>query len=274
MARQAGELWVRKPTETLQYHINGQTKTLFPEPYLTVLDEDIEDGDLVSLVYAADLEMSGVVRTDNTVHGKSLGIARLENKDPELGVYDPFVRGVSYVEVQTLGLFEVPFSHFAQAPVASDTGTGVFAVSPSEYGFRRDALGDQPGKMTINRTQATTYGGSIIEVGSIAAVDTVNEIVTLDVRVGGDSRGPVGLTEVEYITNQLIPTTNTPRLFAYVGNEQAKNHREAFEWELPTDATVAQLNDSWLAFDMFFAFPDRSAMQKRTIVLYFTQETN
>jgi len=36
---------------------------------------------------------------------------------------------------------------------------------------------------------------------------------------------------------------------------------------------MSDFNGSWLAFDMFFGFPERDEMQKRTMVLYFTTET-
>jgi len=274
MSRKTGEMWVRRPTETLQYHVDGQTKTVFPEPYATVLDEGIEDGDLVSMVWAADLEKPGVVRTDNTTTDRAYGFARLEKRDPELDPHGALVRGETVIEIQTYGQFEVSFSHFTEDPVHDDIGLGILAVSPQEYDYRRQD-GAKPGKITVSRTQATTFGGSVIETGTLSDIDTVNEIATIKVLISGDSRGPVGLTEVEYVSNQIIPTNNTPRIFAYVNNEEPKNHREVFEWHIPDGFALSNFNNAWFALDMFFAHPeDRDNRQKRTLVIYFTTQTD
>ena len=274
MSRHTGELWVRKPTETLQYHVEGETKTVFPEPHALVLDENIKDGDLVSLAYKNG--KTGVVRTNSSDIKRVYGFARITNRDPEMDLpgEGELVEEESVIEVQTYGAIRLPFSSFTYDPTPSDVGMGIFAVTPEEYAYRRGTT-SEPGKCTLSRFEATTFGGNIIEVGVVREIDTENEYVTAKVIIGGDSRGPVGLTEVEYQTNQLIPTENTPRVYAYVSNEEPRNHREVVEWHIDSAFSLDNLNDSWLAFDMFFATPEgRSRTQKRTLVIYFTTDTS
>ena len=269
MSRHAGELWVRKPTETLQYHIAGQTKTVFPEPHALVLDENIKDGDLVSLT--SQNGKTGAVRTDSADVKRAYGFARISDRDPELDIpgEGELVAEESTIEIQTYGSIILPFSNFTFNPSSSNVGDGIFAVTAEEYGLRR-GVDPTPGKYTLSRFEATTFGGNIIEVGVIGSVDTENEMVTAKVIIGGDSRGPVGLTEVEYQVNQLIPTVNTPRMFAYISNEMPRNHKEVVEWRLDDSYNLNNLEDTWLAFDMFFASPEgRKSTQKRTLIMYF-----
>ena len=264
MARHDGQLWVRKPTETLQYHVNGETKTVFPEPYMEALDTSITDGDLLSIAYEGS---AGVKRTDNTVHTKAIGFARITKSDPNLDPVDPSLPGTR-IEVQTYGSARIPISHFVEASISnSDAGRGIYAIPPQEFDYST-AGGELPGKLTLDRTKASAFGGYVIECGTITHVDGTDVII--DVMIGGDSLGPVGTTEVEYKSNQLISKYNTPRIFSYVSNTEPLNHKEVMSFLLPNAYDVTDLDGKWLAIDAFFAHPaGKESQQKCTLVIYF-----
>ena len=266
MPRLDGEMWVRKPTETLQFHINGQTKTVFPEAYDVAKSASIVHGSLLSI------EENGVNLTDNTSHKKSIGFARIAS-----GVTDPnlpdvtITPDVTEIEIQTYGRIDIPFTQFTSDLTAADIGKGIYAAASDQFVYKRGA--GKLGGLTVDRTEAMAYNGAIIECGTVTAVDGDSAII--DVSLGGDSLGPAGTTQVEYTSNQLIGTRNTPRLYTYITNTQAKEHEERFEFYLPDAYTLSDLEDYWIAMDMFFGNPaGQDSTQKKTLVLYFTAETD
>jgi hypothetical protein len=180
------DLWIDKTLSELKYRINDKNRSLHPTPWYTS-GEALQKGHLVSLC-DAEWETSGVdkvigkvYKADSEFTDRCLGIA-LNNT---AGADEP-------VEVLSWGIYEFENDVFLSTEVGKMAYVKV----------------DPDGEFTTDRNEATLGGNKLIEVGTV--VSTKELLISFE----GDSRGPVGITEIEYTLGDGIVTNsaNNPLL--------------------------------------------------------------
>lgn len=186
-APENGDAWIDKTLSELKYRINDQNRSLHPTPWY-VAGEAISEGDLVSICDQVwhdangSLDIGKVYLTDSAFVDRCLGIA-LNNAT----VDEP-------IEVLSWGVYK-----FSVAPfVVSDIGKMAYIKVTPE------------GSFTTNRNEATLGGNTLIEIGTVVATDEL--LVSFE----GDSRGPAGITEIEYLAGTSLSTNvaNNPLLLS------------------------------------------------------------
>lgn len=180
-----GDVWLNESRKELKFHLDGVNYSLHPSSWY-VAGEAISKGDIVSIADAT-WQPTGAGKaflTDTENTNKTVGIAL------NAAILD------EPVEVLSQGLFTWDTNIF----LVSDIGKIAYVkITPD-------------GELTTDRNAAVLGSNQLVEVGLVVSQDS------LFIDLEGDGRGPVDVSQYEYVTDEIIDTSGFPKLVAQMSN--------------------------------------------------------
>jgi hypothetical protein len=220
-----GEMWINPTTETVRFHTGNKKRTIIPEPF-----------------YVAGSTISNGMPLSINSFGKAVPLSALSYTKC-IGIANSDATSDANVEVITTGKITIPYVLFStQDPVldslgAEDIGKVVYASQ-------------ELGKYTLSRETAVLNSRNVIELGTLISYST-GVSFTIQIQLNGDGRGPVGITQVEYIMSDAQMLTNqsgayAPRLYAIGSENTGSAFSETFRFY--KNLTLSGLNQQYIIF--------------------------
>jgi len=223
MSAQNGEIWINNSLDQLRFKVNNLNRTLVSNSWYAVGTANIPLGTPLSLNTSGQ-----VVPLDTSVSTKCIGVANTAVSGGTVGT--------TQIEVTNSGKLTI-----SQA-LMSTTSPNLDALdSGSDIGkvlyVSRDA-----GKYTLSREGAVLEGRQLVEIGTLVSYVSTSTF-TLEIGVQGDSRGPLGFSQVEYPIAEEVFVTNangsiTPRAFSLGSAITANTFSQTLWLKIPSDDTV------------------------------------